>query len=311
MTENIFLFVPNIIGYVRILLLIAACCYMPSDPIRAIVTYFLSALLDAVDGYVARLLNQSTKFGAMLDMLSDRCTTMCLLFVLGTFYPHYLLLFQLSAAIDIASHWLHVHVSIQSGSSSHKAIDLDGNPLLRIYYTNRKVLFGMCAGNELFYGMLYLLHFFEGPKLPCFLLGVGMFYWLLFLSLPIALLKTFISLVHLYAASVNIAGLDATDRRNLQSSQKKNRYVLLGMAITFIAWLGILCYHHGDTFDLIGDDKQYQHFHPLINFDDTARDTPKYKKYGPVHSLSQCILTDRASVDVWPNSFVPNPKSPG
>ncbi|VUZ48451.1 unnamed protein product [Hymenolepis diminuta] len=137
MTENIFLFVPNIIGYARILLLIAACWYMPLDPIRAIVAYFLSALLDAVDGHAARLLNQSTKFGAMLDMLSDRCTTMCLLFVLGTFYPRYLLLFQLSAAIDIASHWLHVHVSIQSGSSSHKTIDLDGNSLLRIYYTNR------------------------------------------------------------------------------------------------------------------------------------------------------------------------------
>nr|CDS30631.1 CDP diacylglycerol inositol [Hymenolepis microstoma] len=218
MTENIFLFVPNIIGYARILLLIASCWYMPSNPIRAIITYFLSALLDAVDGHAARFLNQSTKFGAMLDMLSDRCTTMCLLFVLGTFYPRYLFLFQISATIDIASHWLHVHASIQGGSSSHKTIDLSGNPLLRVYYTNRKVLFGMCAGNELFYGMLYLLHFFEGPRF----LGLGAFYWLLFLSLPIALLKTFISLVHLYAASVNIAGLDVIDRRNLQSSQEKS-----------------------------------------------------------------------------------------
>jgi CDP-diacylglycerol--inositol 3-phosphatidyltransferase len=39
----------------------------------------LSGLLDAVDGHAARLLNQSSKFGAMLDMLTDRCATMCLL----------------------------------------------------------------------------------------------------------------------------------------------------------------------------------------------------------------------------------------
>ena len=29
-------------------------------------------LLDAVDGHAARLLGQSSKFGAMLDMLTDR-----------------------------------------------------------------------------------------------------------------------------------------------------------------------------------------------------------------------------------------------
>lgn len=36
----------------------------------------LSGLLDAVDGHAARMLNQSSKFGAMLDMLTDRCATM-------------------------------------------------------------------------------------------------------------------------------------------------------------------------------------------------------------------------------------------
>ncbi|KAM7532950.1 hypothetical protein Aperf_G00000127690 [Anoplocephala perfoliata] len=214
MAENVFLFVPNIIGYARIILLIYACWFMPSDPIRSISAYFLSALLDAFDGHAARLLNQSTKFGAMLDMLSDRCTTMCLLFTLGTFYPRYLFVFQLSASIDIASHWLHVHTSIQSGIASHKTINLDGNPLLRIYYNNRPVLFTMCAGNELFYGMLYLLHFSDGPKF----LGIGMFYWILCPSALISILKTFISLVHLYAASVNIAALDTAERRNMQAT---------------------------------------------------------------------------------------------
>ena len=34
--------------------------------------YILSGFLDAFDGHAARAFNQSTKFGAMLDMLTDR-----------------------------------------------------------------------------------------------------------------------------------------------------------------------------------------------------------------------------------------------
>ena len=53
--------------------------------------------------------NLGTKFGAMFDMLTDRCSTMCLCFVLAMFYPKWALFFQLWAAIDVASHWLHLH----------------------------------------------------------------------------------------------------------------------------------------------------------------------------------------------------------
>ena len=34
---------------------------------------------------------------------------------------------------------------------------------MRLYYTSKPVLFTMCAGNELFYASLYLLHFTQGP----------------------------------------------------------------------------------------------------------------------------------------------------
>lgn len=37
------------------------------------------------------------------------------------------------------------------------------NPIMNLYYTNKLVLFMMCAGNEAFYASLYLLHFTEGP----------------------------------------------------------------------------------------------------------------------------------------------------
>lgn len=56
-----------------------------------------------------------TRFGAMLDMLTDRCSTMCLLVNLALLYPRATLLFQLSMSLDVASHWLHLHRSVTLG----------------------------------------------------------------------------------------------------------------------------------------------------------------------------------------------------
>ncbi|KAM4813245.1 CDP-diacylglycerol--inositol 3-phosphatidyltransferase isoform 2-T2 [Urocitellus parryii] len=136
-SENIFLFVPNLIGYARIVFAIIAFYFMPCCPFTASSFYLLSGLLDAFDGHAARALNQGTRFGAMLDMLTDRCSTMCLLVNLALLYPRATLLFQLSMSLDVASHWLHLHSSVVRGSESHKMIDLSGNPVLRIYYTSR------------------------------------------------------------------------------------------------------------------------------------------------------------------------------
>lgn len=51
----------------------------------------------------------------MLDMLTDRCATMCLLVNLALLYPRATLLFQLSMSLDVASHWLHLHRSAALG----------------------------------------------------------------------------------------------------------------------------------------------------------------------------------------------------
>lgn len=152
--ENIFLFVPNVIGYARIVLAIVSFYYMPFDATIAVTTYLLSGLLDAFDGHAARALNQGTKFGAMLDMLTDRCATMCLCVVLAMFYPKWALFFQLSMALDISSHWLHMHSSMMKGSDSHKKIDLSGNPILRLYYTSR-VSFQNQKNNLNYYCIFY------------------------------------------------------------------------------------------------------------------------------------------------------------
>lgn len=48
---------------------------MPTHPKFCTFAYCVSALLDAVDGVAARALGQTSKFGAILDMVTDRCVS--------------------------------------------------------------------------------------------------------------------------------------------------------------------------------------------------------------------------------------------
>lgn len=212
-SENIFLFVPNIIGYGRVILAIISFYFMKTNHIIASWCYIISALLDAVDGHAARYFNQGTKFGAMLDQLTDRVGTTCLLTVLCVFYPSYLFWFQLSIAIDISCHWIYLHASLLQGKTSHKFIDMSENPIMKLYYTNRIVLFVMCAGNEAFYAALYLLYFTEGPTF----IGMSLFRLVMYLSAPIAIIKTAISLLHGYVACINLSTIDLKERQELKA----------------------------------------------------------------------------------------------
>jgi hypothetical protein len=101
-TDNVFLFVPNLIGtilfrrpqrlsdtfqigYTRIILAGLSLHFMSYHPKYCTLLYCLSCLLDAVDGQAARLLGQTSKFGAVLDMVTDRCA-----FSLTSVYCHHL-----------------------------------------------------------------------------------------------------------------------------------------------------------------------------------------------------------------------------
>ncbi|KAK6636404.1 hypothetical protein RUM43_010065 [Polyplax serrata] len=210
-SENIFLFVPNIIGYARIILALISFYFMTTNYILATWCYILSALLDAFDGHAARYFNQSTKFGAILDQLTDRCGTMGLLVVLCQFYPTYLFWFQIVMVIDIACHWIYLHSSLLQGKTSHKFVDLSENAVMRLYYTNRQVLFFMCATNELFFASLYLLNFTAGP--------FKVFKILSYVTAPFMIIKNFISLVHLCVACKNISIIDVKEREMVKKSE--------------------------------------------------------------------------------------------
>ncbi|PLW17956.1 hypothetical protein PCANC_10352 [Puccinia coronata f. sp. avenae] len=138
--ENVFLFLPNLIGYTRIVLAAVSLHFMSYHPIYCTIAYIISQLLDAVDGQVARMLGQTSKFGAVLDMVTDRCTTSCLLCFLSSVYPKWAIMFQSLIALDFASHYIHMYSSMVAGSKSHKTVSKKQSRILHSYYTNSPLL---------------------------------------------------------------------------------------------------------------------------------------------------------------------------
>ncbi|OAX79395.1 hypothetical protein ACJ72_06288 [Emergomyces africanus] len=173
--ENIFLFYPNIIGYFRVFLAIASLYYMPLHPRTCSLLYSISCLLDALDGVAARHFNQSTTFGAVLDMVTDRCTTACLLVFLSSAWPRWAILFQGLISLDLASHYMHMYATLTMGGSgqSHKKVDSSRSWILYQYYNSRIVLFIFCLFNELFFIGLYLLSFSSPTLSPSLLQPIG------------------------------------------------------------------------------------------------------------------------------------------
>lgn len=123
----------------RIVLAVASLYYMPLHPRTCSLLYSISCLLDALDGYAARVYNQSTTFGAVLDMVTDRCTTACLLVFLSSAWPRWAILFQGLISLDLASHYMHMYATLTMGGSgqSHKKVDSSRSWILYQYYNNK------------------------------------------------------------------------------------------------------------------------------------------------------------------------------
>jgi len=146
----VYLFVPNIIGYIRVITAAAALYLMPRAPKVCTLVYFVSCILDVFDGMAARALGQTSKFGAVLDMVTDRCATACLLCFLSSTYPQHSLLIMFLITLDFSSHYIHMYSCVAcymtramltartlvTGSSSHKTVTQDVSRILWLYYNN-------------------------------------------------------------------------------------------------------------------------------------------------------------------------------
>ncbi|KAK9235909.1 CDP-alcohol phosphatidyltransferase-domain-containing protein [Lipomyces kononenkoae] len=226
-TTTIFLFLPNLIGYARVILALGSLAVMRYHPKICTWLYVVSCLLDAFDGAAARKFNQSTKFGAILDMVTDRCTTSCLICFLSSRYPNWAIFFQLLISLDLASHYMHMVAMLGSGQQSHKKVGKERGWFLNLYYTNTRVLFIFCAANELFFVALYLSSFpLKSPPYLGDVYGIPLSYATIMaiVTFPIWLGKQLTNVIQMVQAAQVLAQADVDERNGklaVEAAKKK------------------------------------------------------------------------------------------
>ena len=201
---RIFLYVPNLVGYVRLLFLLLATYYSQSAPNLFLVYYSLSYLLDMLDGFASRVLHQSSQFGAVFDMVLDRSSSGCLFGLLSSLYPRGGWLFLWLLILDISSHYAHLAAQHVHQRGSHKTTSaFEDGWLLHLYYSSRPVLAVLCFAQE---AALLSLFALAQPASAHPLLGtVTLWRRLLYVALPLWLIKTAISAIQLYNACWRLA----------------------------------------------------------------------------------------------------------
>jgi CDP-diacylglycerol--inositol 3-phosphatidyltransferase len=121
--------------------------------------------------------------------------------------PTYALMYQLLISLDLSSHYMHMYSQLYSGAESHKSVAKSRSYLLRVYYESANVLFFVCAGNELFFLVIYLLGCGVGEAID------GVLWWIGAASFPICAFKQAVNVVQMVNASGVLAGVDLEERR--------------------------------------------------------------------------------------------------
>ena len=209
----------NIMDYFRVIASMYAFYISKKDPILFVICYFISFILDAFDGMVARAAHQTSKLGATLDMVTDRISTAGLLAVLSGFYQDYSTIFVYLIMLDVGSHWLQTHSGflVNVKNDNHKNLG-EKFFLLKLYYTNRNVLGIVCLGAEVFLLLLYFNHFY--PYLMKNIFYLCFFY----INFAIYAFKQLISIIQIFGASSRIAVWDAKEAtEKLIEEAKKNK----------------------------------------------------------------------------------------
>ena len=215
-TWDVLLFKANIMDYFRVVSAMYAFYKAKDSPIVFVVCYFISFILDAFDGMVARDYKQTSKLGATLDMVTDRISTAGLLAILSGFYERYSVAFVYLIMLDVGSHWLQTHSGflVDVKNDNHKNLG-EKFYLLKLYYTNRNVLGIVCLGAEVFLLLLYFNHFYTklmyNPIYLCFF----------YVNFAIYIFKQLVSIIQIFGASSRIADWDAkvaTEKLNNKSS---------------------------------------------------------------------------------------------
>jgi CDP-diacylglycerol--inositol 3-phosphatidyltransferase len=199
----VWLYVPNVIGYVRIVLSTIAFYHWQRPSVFS-KYYSIAFVLDAADGLAARVFEQSSEFGALLDMLTDRCATAALLIVIAGLAPRLAPVAVCAAFLDGYSHWLQFAAGLCAKSKSHKTAS--PGRLLELYYWRPMLMF-VCTLNEFCFLAIYMI--VSGSPgnilLPRRLPALHVAHYVCIVCAPVCVVKQAISVHQVFAASAAIS----------------------------------------------------------------------------------------------------------
>ncbi|XP_052790364.1 CDP-diacylglycerol--inositol 3-phosphatidyltransferase-like [Mya arenaria] len=203
---SVFLYVPNIIDYFRLLFLGIFCHQaFAGDHVVAAGSYVISVALDELDGNFARWLNQTSEFGMLLDILIDEASVTALCMVLATLYPAWLPAFQALSIIDFAGQWSLYYFSGRYRNGDFRTHD---NKLFNIYFNNRVAGDFWVYGNHLFLISIYMAFYSAGPTVSLFGHVVSLWPTLAYLAAPFSISRLVIMIALLVTQMYHLGRLD-------------------------------------------------------------------------------------------------------
>jgi CDP-diacylglycerol--inositol 3-phosphatidyltransferase len=180
------LYVPNLLGYARIMLALAGLHASIQHPWTAFSLWILSASLDLIDGILARALKQTSKFGVLLDIGADNFLRSCVWVAAAVSNPAYLI----PSTIILCLEWctmLATQLHAEAHRSHWKNARQKDPIFIQAFFANNfrnplglLGIYGLFGGNILAYASS---HTDLSEKLPCF----GFFKYLAFAGRGIAM----------------------------------------------------------------------------------------------------------------------------
>ncbi|XP_033095312.1 CDP-diacylglycerol--inositol 3-phosphatidyltransferase-like [Anneissia japonica] len=207
-SRNIYLFVPNIIGYIRIVLLGIACHLLYLDwYLEGSFMYIVFIVLDYVDGYYARKLNQCTVFGGLFDAMIDLLGETLMSMHIAVRYPSYINLIQFHIFFALGCEWLSTSAHGSCGSMNVKT---STTALLKFYYD--KIMDYSWFGYNAFLALVNISSYNMGPIVPLF--SIHLVPLLLFILFFSVLTRFLFNLIRIYESLKLYEGIET--RRQLE-----------------------------------------------------------------------------------------------
>ena len=225
------MFVPNVLGYIRFVAIIASWPFALSDPKIFLALYITSYGLGAIDGPLAKILSQESFFGTQLDILMSRFATSTLIFAVMKLgleaikdeweRMSFAFFFASLFLSDFVSYWFQVYSSYLLDEESHIT---SIKPLQIVLYILKLPVISllMNATAEL-YVLDHYLAFYPGHPIFNWVTAHPLYPVLVSASFVGLIVKHGHNVAHLLVSAIRIVKLDVRQKnQELSAKDKKN-----------------------------------------------------------------------------------------